>query len=83
MPASSPAAARRARKRVFATTPPPSNTVGDPTSFAAAIVFDTCTSTIASWKLAARSGRCRSWPAACAAFTWRNTAVFSPLIEKS
>ena len=43
----------------------------------------TCTSTIASWKLAARSGRWRSRPAARSAFTWRSTAVFSPLSEKS
>ena len=49
---------------------------------AAAIVFGTCTSTMASWKR--RRGRPgRSRPAARSRFTWRSTAVFSPLIEKS
>src|SRR6266511_4775203 len=55
IPASAPAFSIRSRSRVLATTPPPRSTAFTPCSLAAAMVFDTWTSTMASWKEAARS----------------------------
>jgi hypothetical protein len=49
MPSAAPTSSIRSRSLELATTPPPSAIVGAPVAFAAAIVFDTCTSTIAYW----------------------------------
>src|SRR3954452_21248926 len=69
--AAAPSATNRSRRRVFATTPPPISTRSTPVRRAASMVLVTCTSTIASWKLAARSGTSMSRPAARSALTYR------------